>query len=104
MKYGLSEHQIDEIIHILSAYPAIEEAILFGSRATGTFKKASDIDLVINGKKVDGALAAKLKEHLEDETHLPFFFDVIAYPSITAESLKKQIHDYGIVLYHQARK
>ncbi len=102
MKYGLSEHQIDEIIHILSAYPDIEEVILFGSRATGAFKKASDIDLVINGKKVDSALAARLKEHLEDETQIPLFFDVIAYKSITSEALNQHIADEGVCLYRKS--
>ena len=100
-KYGLSDSQIDEITHILALYPAIEEAVLFGSRATDTHKKASDIDLVIKGEQIDVSLAAALKDHFEEETHLPYFFDVIAYPTITSEVLKKHIDDHGVVLYHR---
>jgi len=100
-KYGLSDSQIEEITHILAMYPAIEEAVLFGSRAINTHKKASDIDLVIKGKKTDVSLAATLKDRFEEETYLPFFVDVIAYPSITSEVLKKHINDHGIVLYHR---
>ena len=50
MKYGLSENQLEEIISILQKYDEIEEAILFGSRVIGTYKKASDVDIVIKGK------------------------------------------------------
>lgn len=99
MKYGLSDHQIDEITHILAGYPAIEEAILFGSSAIDTYKKASDVDIAIKGEKVDSALAATLQDHFEEETYLPFFFDVIAYKTITSEELKQHILDKGIVLY-----
>ena len=53
MKYGLTNQQIDEITHILSGYTAVEEAILFGSRVIDACKKASDIDIVIKGDRVD---------------------------------------------------
>jgi L-lysine 2,3-aminomutase len=33
MSYGLSNQQLEEIIEFIAAYPQVEEAILFGSRA-----------------------------------------------------------------------
>jgi len=30
MKYGFSESQLKEIIKIISSYPEVEEAVLFG--------------------------------------------------------------------------
>ncbi len=101
MKYGLSEKQLDQIIAIIKSYPDVEAAILFGSRAINTFKEASDVDIVIKGEKANFALAARIKGHLEDETYLPFFFDIIAYNSIDNDALKLHIEKYGKVLYEK---
>ena len=43
MTYGLSDAQLQEIIQFISAHPEVEAAILFGSRALGTHRPASDV-------------------------------------------------------------
>jgi type I restriction enzyme S subunit len=98
MKYGLSEEQLAEIIAFIKRYPEVKEAILFGSRAIDTYKEASDIDIAIKGEKVNAGLAATIKFDLEEDTFLPFFFDVIAYPTITNEALIKHIDTKGVRL------
>jgi len=102
MKYGLSEQQLEEIKAILASYEAVEEVVLFGSRATGKHKKASDVDIAIKGKNADWSLALSIKDHLEEETYLPFFFDVVAYSSITNAEFKKQIQSKGRILYRRS--
>ncbi len=101
MKYGLSEKQLKEMKRIFSHYPEIEEAILFGSRAMETHKEASDVDISITGRQADFSLAASLKDHFEEETYLPFFFDVVVYENIQSEDLKQHIQDKGVVLYRR---
>ena len=101
MKYGLSLDQLKEITKVLASYPEVESAVLFGSRAIDTFKEASDIDVAIKGKNADYSLALKLKDHFEDETDLPFFFDIISYSTIKSEDLKKHIHSKGKVIYRK---
>ena len=76
MKYGLSEEHLKEITDALASFPTIEVAVLFGSRAIDTFKEASDIDIAIKGKKASYDLALKVKDYLEEETSLPFFFSI----------------------------
>ncbi|KAF3981309.1 MAG: hypothetical protein HFP78_07440 [Methylococcales symbiont of Hymedesmia sp. n. MRB-2018] len=98
MKYGLSAEQLTEIKAILSSYDAIEQAILFGSRAIDTHKEASDVDIAIKGEKADWSLAMTLKDHFEEETYLPFFFDVVAYSSIKSDELREHIDRKGKVL------
>ena len=93
--YGFSEKQLKEIIQIFSSYKEIDEAILFGSRAKETHKEASDVDIAIKGKNITYSFAAKLKSHLEDDTNLPYFFDIIAYKTITSKELKEHIRIYG---------
>lgn len=99
MKYGLSDTQLDEIVKLIGSYPEIEEAILFGSRALGSYKEASDVDIALKGENVTAALAAKLKFDIEEDTYLPFFFDFVADPTITSESLREHIEQKGVSIY-----
>jgi len=101
MKYGLSEKQLAQIIGILSGFDQIDEAVLFGSRAIDTYKEASDVVIAIKGKKVTAGLAAKLKFIFEEDTYLPFFFDFIAYPTITNKKLKEHIDRKGVTIYRK---
>lgn len=101
MKFGLSEKQLHEIIEFISSYTEVEEAILFGSRAIGTFKAASDVDIALKGENITASLAAKMKFNIEEDSYLPFFFDFLAYSTITNESLIKHIDKKGIVLYRR---
>ncbi len=102
MKYGLSDKQLQEIAGIISSYSQIEQALIFGSRAIDTYKEASDVDIAIKGSKADSKLAAALKDQLEEETYLPFFFDVIAYHSVQSEELKKHIRTKGKSIYRKS--
>jgi len=99
MKYGLSEDQLREIIDFIKQYPEVEEAVLFGSRAIDTYKEASDVDIALKGEKVTASLAAQLKFDIEEDTYLPFFFDFIAYPTITNEALREHIDKKGVVIF-----
>ncbi|HBA65315.1 MAG TPA: restriction endonuclease subunit S [Methylococcaceae bacterium] len=101
MKYGLTDAQLQEIIAFIEQYSEVEQAILFGSRAMGTFKEASDVDIAIKGEKVTDSLAQRIKFDIEEDTYLPFFFDVIAYPSISNETLIKHIDDKGVVIFRR---
>ncbi len=104
MKYGLSNEQLNEIIEIISSYNEIEKAFIFGSRAIDTYKEASDVDIAICGEAVNMHTAGKLKDHLEDETYLPFFFDIISYNSITNENLKQHIQNKGKVIFQRNKE
>ena len=104
MKYGLFDNQLKIVEKILCSYTEIEEAVLFGSRAIGTFKEASDVDIALKGKKASHKLAVDLKCHFEEKTNLPYFFDFISYPNISNKNLKKHIDKYGIVIYRKGWK
>ena len=49
MKYGLSTRTLQELTKVFSRYPEVEEAVLYGSRAKGTYQTGSDIDVTLNG-------------------------------------------------------
>ncbi len=46
MKFGLNERQLSLIVAAFGKFPEIERVVLFGSRAMGNFKPASDLDLL----------------------------------------------------------
>ena len=96
---GLSEKELSTLCEVFTQFDAIEEVILFGSRARGTHQKASDVDLAIKGKNIDLDTLAKLQYTLEEETNLPYFFDVVVYDKIKDDALKKAIDEGGEKLH-----
>ena len=46
---GLPAQAITAIQQVLAACPAVEQALLYGSRAKGNYKRGSDIDLTLKG-------------------------------------------------------
>lgn len=96
---GLSEKELSTLREVFTRFDAIEEVILFGSRALGTHKKASDVDLAIKGKNIDINTLAKLTHTLEEQTNLPYFFDVVIYDKISDDALRKAIDAGGERIY-----
>lgn len=56
-RFGLSEQTLATVRAILADHPEIEQAILYGSRAKGTYSKGFDIDLTLVGDRFDHRLA-----------------------------------------------
>jgi predicted nucleotidyltransferase len=59
--FGLTERDRITIERIFKKYPEITQVHLFGSRAKGTFKRGSDIDLAIITETVSEETILKLK-------------------------------------------
>ena len=100
---GLSPKELEILKDVFKKFDNIKEVILFGSRALGTHKIASDIDLAIKGK-VDINTLSKLKYTLEEDTNLPYFFDVVIYDNLDNLELKKHIDGFGNNLYKKDKK
>jgi predicted nucleotidyltransferase len=52
-RYDLSEREVGLIRGVLSRHPEVTGALLFGSRAKGTARPASDVDLRV-GVRIAG--------------------------------------------------
>lgn len=99
MAFGLTERDQKNILRALHEFPAIEKAIIFGSRAMGNNKKSSDVDLAIVGKDFTPQMAVRLRVLLNQELPLPYFFDVVKYESITNDDMKRHIDEHGAVFF-----
>lgn len=88
--HGLSERQVAMIAEVLAPFAEhIERVGLFGSRATGTQKPGSDVDLVLYGSLTE-AMADRLWTRFTDSL-LPFSVDVVAYSLIQWPALQRHI-------------
>jgi predicted nucleotidyltransferase len=99
MDFGLREQDVAEIIRILQQFSVVEEAIIFGSRAKGNFKKGSDIDIAVKGKGIDHNVVASLSFLLNEETLTPYFFDIVHFEEISGKELIEHINRVGQCLY-----
>jgi len=97
--FGLKQKHIELITAVMQKFTAIEKALIFGSRAMGNYKKGSDVDIAIMGRDIDYNLTLKISFLLNEETSMPYFFDVIHYGSITNFHLIEHIDRVGKVFY-----
>ncbi len=100
MRYGLSKKHIAIIRSVFLAHPFIEEALLFGSRAIGSYKETSDIDIALKGTMTE-AMVSKVKGALNEETSIPLFFDIVNYYDIQNQHLLEEINEKGVSIYHR---
>lgn len=96
---GLQKQDLDTIISVISKYPEVEEAVIFGSRAKGNFKNGSDIDIALKGKNLDLQLISAISIYLNEETNLPYKLDVLNYHSIKNEDLTEHINRVGVSFF-----
>jgi uncharacterized protein len=99
MEYGLSDITLNTLDSIFRAYPGIREAVLYGSRAKGKYRKGSDIDLSL---KTDENFSHNDLLNIAgdfDDSDIPYFVDVSIYDWLSNLDLKAHIDRVGKVLY-----
>jgi predicted nucleotidyltransferase len=101
MKYGISEATLEEILTVFRENSHVEEVILFGSRAKGTYRPGSDIDLALKGKDLTFQEFIKLLIKL-DELEILYKIDAINYQTIKSQALLDHISWVGVCLLKTA--
>jgi len=94
--YGISQNALDKIKAVLCSHKNIENVILYGSRAKGSYKEGSDIDLTIKGNLTFDNLT-KISLDL-DNLNLPWKIDLCLYNQIENKELLKHIDRVGVVV------
>ncbi len=100
-EFGLSSNTIDQIRSVFRSYPAIDQALIYGSRAKGTFKTGSDIDLVLVGSALSTDDLLKIERELDD-LPIPYEVDLSILHQIDSPDLLDHIHRVGKVFYQKA--
>lgn len=98
MPYGLKHEVFDRIISVFREHPGIEKVTLYGSRAKGTYRNGSDIDLTITGESLALTDLYKIRDEL-DNLMLPYSIDLSLYRQITNKDLLDHIDRGGLEFY-----
>lgn len=98
MRYGLGDKIIAQINGVLAQNGHIQQAILYGSRALGTYRPGSDIDLALLGEQLTTADLLALHSALDDLL-LPYTFDLAILHDIDNPDLLDHIRRVGKVFF-----
>ena len=100
--FGLPDTTLAAIRRILADFPAVEKAVLYGSRAKGNYRPGSDIDLVLVGDALDIRILGEIAARLE-ESPIPYQVDLTLWGQIDHVKLREHIERVGVVFYQRER-
>ena len=86
--FGFTDKELSCLIAILRQND-IQKCVLFGSRAMGSYKNGSDVDIAVIGNE------RKLSYCLNELSNLPYFFDVLNLENIHNQKLLEHIQRVG---------
>ena len=101
-QHGLSDRTVERIREVLARFPAVQNAVLFGSRAKGTAKRGSDIDLAIYGEGLDWRVLGRIEDQLDDLL-LPYTISLVHHNARTDSEVAAHIARVGIPFYQSGK-
>lgn len=102
--FGLRDSDILDIIQVLEKFPEVELARIFGSRAKGNYRNGSDVDLAVFGNNISFERIIHISSVLNEETMMPYYFDVLDYYSIENADLVRHIDRIGKIIYSKEKR
>ena len=102
MEFGLKDIEIQAIRETLATIPEVEEAIIYGSRARGTNRVSSDIDITLKGRNLTYLQLALLDAKIDD-LYLPYFVDLSLFSMLKNQDLIESIELEGIVFFRNVK-
>ncbi|HNW51264.1 MAG TPA: nucleotidyltransferase domain-containing protein [Prolixibacteraceae bacterium] len=99
-EYGIEKSDWQNVIRVFNNNQHIEKAILFGSRAKGTYHEGSDIDIALQGSNLAVNDILDLTNEME-ALNLPYKFDLIIYHRIKEPNLADHINRIGKVIFER---
>ena len=97
-EFGLPPATLEAIRRILAEVPAVKKAVIYGSRAKGTYRPGSDIDLTLFGNGLDLDTLGKIATRL-DESPIPYQVDLSIFELIDHAGLREHIQRVGQPFY-----
>ncbi len=98
-QFGLRKDIIENLKKIFEKYVEVERVCIFGSRAKGTYKETSDIDIVMYGEKLTHTINTKIYYEIDD-LYLVYKIDLINFNSLSEnDKLRENIIKEGVEIY-----
>lgn len=101
--FGLSDLVVDKIRTVLRNHSEVEKCTIYGSRALGTYRPNSDIDLTLTGENLNFSTLLKIENELDDLL-LPYQIDLSIMSKIDNQNLIDHINRAGKVFYQKIQK
>ena len=95
---ALREKDLTALRETFQRFPSVREVRVFGSRATGQSRRASDLDLAIFAPEATSMEWAGICEAIENAPII-YELDVVRPEQTTNARLKEKIDREGIVIY-----
>ncbi len=102
MKYGLPQATIEAIVNVLANYAEVEKVVLYGSRAKGNYRNGSDIDLTLEGERLNLSILQKIETELDD-LMFPYKIDASLKSQIQNPELLDHINRVGILFFQKQK-
>lgn len=103
MQFGLKSTDLKDTCDVLKKFCQIEQAVLFGSRAKGNYQHGSDVDIALKGKELTSQIVREVSFILNEESLMPYKFDVLNYHTIQETALKEHIDKVGVIIYERKK-
>jgi predicted nucleotidyltransferase len=100
-RFGLKETTLQKICGVFAAYPQVEKALIYGSRARGNYKNGSDIDLTLYGSALTLNILHKIMTDIDDLL-LPYRVDLSLFHVLSDPDFIDHIQRMGVVFYEKA--
>jgi predicted nucleotidyltransferase len=98
--FGLDFSTVSKIRGVLKNISKIDKAILYGSRAMGSYRSGSDIDLTFKGEKIGLNDLLQFESEIDD-LMTPYSFDVSVFSQIENQQLIGHIDRVGVIFYER---
>jgi len=95
---------MSSILKIMDSQEVVDKVILFGSRAKGNYREGSDVDLALKGESLNFEKVSHISYLLNEETNMPYHFDLVNYHHIQEPELIKHIDRVGIPIFDRKKK
>ena len=95
---GFFSEILKKLGNVFRSHTAVEQVILFGSRAINRHQYSSDIDLALKGTQLNFSNMLQLKSAIDD-LMLPYKVDLVIYEMIQNKDLKVHIDRIEIILW-----
>ena len=95
---GISSGDMDRLKLVFEQESALSEVILYGSRAKGTHRPGSDIDLTLKGTSLTTKWLVELSCKIDDLL-LPYEVDLSIFDHIENQDLVDHINRVGKVVF-----
>lgn len=102
--FGLTETDIMAIRQVLQQFPEVQRAFVFGSRAKGNYRNGSDVDMALKGENIPYHTILQISSILNEETLMPYHFDVLNYHTIENVHLVDHINRIGKIIYQKEQQ